>query len=68
MKDSYKNCKYRALRAYRTPEEIRRATMHTTNKAFERYYSIEADDLRDIYSDTGKVIKIDTGFSRCKKC
>jgi hypothetical protein len=42
--------------------------MHTTNKAFERYYSIEADDLRDIYSDTDKVIKIDTGFSRCKKC
>jgi integrase len=49
----------RALRAYRTPEEIRRATMHSTNKAFERYYSMEADDLRSIYKDTGKVIKID---------
>jgi hypothetical protein len=48
-----------ALRAYRTPEEIKRATMHSTNKAFERYFSMESDDLRSIYEDTGKVIKID---------
>jgi len=41
-----------ALRKYRTPEEIKRATMHTTNKAFERYFRIESDDLRDIYRDT----------------
>ena len=49
----------RALRAYRTPEEIKRATMHTTNKAFERYFNIEADDLRNIYKDTAKVIRLD---------
>lgn len=48
----------RALRAYRTPEEIKRATMHTTNKAFERYFKIEAEDLRSIYQDTGKVIRL----------
>ncbi len=36
----------RALRTHRTPEEIKRATMHTTNKAFERYFQIEADDVR----------------------
>lgn len=42
----------RALRLHRTPEEIKRATMHTTNKAFERYFQIEADDLRNIYQDT----------------
>jgi len=42
----------RALGKYRTPEEIRRATMHSTNKAFERYYQMEADDLRAIYNDT----------------
>ena len=48
----------RALRAYRTPEEIKRATMHTTNKAFERYFQIEAGDLRDIYRDTNHVVKI----------
>ncbi len=50
-----------ALRRYRTPEEIKRATMHSTNKAFERYFRMEADDLRSIYGDTkrnkGKVIK-----------
>jgi hypothetical protein len=23
--------------------------MHTTNKAFERYFQIEADDVRNIY-------------------
>jgi integrase len=32
-----------------TPEEIRRATMHSTNKAFERYYKIETDEIRSIY-------------------
>ena len=42
----------RALREYRTPEEIRRATAHRTNKAFERYFQIEADDMREIYKDT----------------
>ena len=42
----------RALRTHRTPEEIKRATMHTTNKAFERYFQIEAEDVRDIYRDT----------------
>jgi uncharacterized protein Yka (UPF0111/DUF47 family) len=46
-----------ALRKYRTPEEIRRATMHSTNKAFERYFRIESDDLRDIYKDTKKATK-----------
>ncbi len=41
-----------ALRKFRTSEEIKRATMHTTNKAFERYFRIESEDLRDIYRDT----------------
>jgi integrase len=54
----------RALRKYRTPEEIRRATMHSTNKAFERYFNMESDDLRSIYKDTGKVIKIDESKER----
>lgn len=33
--------------------------MHSTNKAFERYFNMEADDLSSIYKDTGKVIKFD---------
>ena len=41
-----------AIALRRTPEEIKRATMHSTNKAFERYFRMESDDLRDIYSDT----------------
>ncbi|RLB81338.1 MAG: hypothetical protein DRH15_06820, partial [Deltaproteobacteria bacterium] len=39
----------RALREFRSPEEIKRATMHSTNKAFDRYFQIELDDIRNIY-------------------
>jgi hypothetical protein len=28
--------------------------MHRTNKAFERYYKVELEDLRAIYQDTGE--------------
>jgi hypothetical protein len=35
----------------RTPEEIRLGSMHSTNKAFERYFQVEPDDLRNIYRD-----------------
>jgi integrase len=42
----------RELRKYRTPEEIRFGSMHSTNKAFERYFRVEPDDLRNIYMDT----------------
>jgi hypothetical protein len=42
----------RELRKLRTPEEIRMGSMHSTNKAFERYFQIEPDDLRAIYRDT----------------
>ena len=42
----------KALRQFCSPEEIKRATMHSTNKAFERYFQIEADDLRTIYGKT----------------
>jgi streptomycin 6-kinase len=41
-----------ALRKYHTPEEIKRATMHSINKAFERYFRKEGDDLRSIYKKT----------------
>jgi integrase len=39
------------LRRFRTPEEIRLASMHSTNKAFERYYRTDPDDYRDIYKE-----------------
>jgi integrase len=41
----------RELRKYRTPEEIRLGSMHSTNKAFERYYRADPDDYRGIYRD-----------------
>lgn len=56
----------RALRAYRTPEEIKRATMHSTNKAFERYFNIESDDLREIYQDANRVLRINTEAVKAK--
>ena len=42
----------RALREFCSPEEIRRATMHATNKAFERYFQIEIEDVRRVYQKT----------------
>lgn len=38
-----------ALRKDFTPEQIKQGTMHQTNKAFERYFRIGADDIREIY-------------------
>ena len=41
-----------ALGQKRSPEEIRKATMHSSNKAFERYFSMDDEAIRDIYRDT----------------
>jgi hypothetical protein len=38
-----------ALREFATPEQIKRAMMTSTNKAFERYYRIESDEVRNVY-------------------
>jgi len=51
----------RALRKYRSPEEIKRAAMSETNKAFERYMGKDTDDdLRSVYRQRAEVISIDT--------
>jgi len=39
------------LRKRHSPEAVKRATMHSTNKAFERYLQITADEVRPIYKD-----------------
>ena len=50
----------RALRKYRSPEEIKRAAMSETNKPFERYMGKDTDDdLRSVYRQSAKVISID---------
>lgn len=45
----------RALRARFSPEQIKRATMHSTSKAFERYFRVESDEVRTIY-ETGNAL------------
>lgn len=40
------------LRRRHSPEAVKRATMHRTNKAFERYLHVTADELRPLYQDT----------------
>ncbi len=41
-----------ALREFATPEQIKRAMMTSTNKAFERYFRIESDEVRNVYELT----------------
>lgn len=53
----------KALRHFCSPEEIKRATMHSTNKAFERYFQMESDDLRTIYGKTRGAKKALKNFS-----
>jgi hypothetical protein len=38
-----------ALGEHFTPEELRHASMHSTNKAFERYYRVKPDAVRNVY-------------------
>jgi len=34
-----------------SPEAVKRASMHSTNKAFERYLQVNASEVRSIYAD-----------------
>lgn len=42
----------RALRQHFSPEQIKRATGSATNVAFERYYKIENDEVRNVFSQS----------------
>lgn len=49
----------RALRKYRTPEEIKEAAMSATNKAFERYMGQANDeDILSIYQQAAEVMPL----------
>ncbi len=39
-----------ALKSYISPEQIKSGTMHTTNKAFERYFQRNNQDAIDVYT------------------
>ena len=54
----------RALRKFFSPEEIKRATMHSTNQAFERYFCMESDDIRSIYKRSAEVIDFDHALTK----
>ena len=41
-----------ALTEFATPEQIKRATMHSTNTAFERYYKVTKGQVKSIYEST----------------
>ncbi len=54
-----KHSSARALRRIHSPEEIQRAMMTKSNKAFDRYFKVEADDARTVYqSNRGVVIPL----------
>jgi integrase len=44
----------RGLREFCSPEQIKKATMHSTNAAFERYFKVELEDVKMIYQKTRK--------------
>lgn len=46
-----------------TPEQIRRATMHSTNKAFERYFKVTKEEVVSVYNAT----QINNGKINIKK-
>jgi integrase len=46
------------LRKTHSPEAVKRATMHKTNKAFDRYLQVTGDELREIYADTRKTTRV----------
>lgn len=47
-----------ALKKVASPEEIKKGTLHKTNKAFERYFQTNSEDALNIYK---KVKKVGTG-------
>ncbi len=66
-----------ALSQHLTPEEIKTGTLHSTNKAFERYFQREAKDAKKVYqtiqdiqdqlsqnneNEMGRVIKLKNTF------
>ena len=48
-----------ALRSYFSPEQIKRAgTMHSSNKAFERYFQFESEDAIKLYKKASNNVEI----------
>jgi len=43
------NSSTKAMRVAMSPEQMRAASMHETDKAFSRYFEIDGDYLRGLY-------------------
>lgn len=43
-----------ALGEFFTPEELKKASFHSTNKAFERYYRMRPDEVKSVYTAAKK--------------
>ncbi len=63
-----------ALRKNFSPEQIKQGTgtMHQTNKAFERYFRIGAEDIREIYQQSSgnnakNMLKLNKTRTKMKK-
>lgn len=56
-----------ALRQHFSPEQIKQGTMHQTNKAFERYFRVGSDDIRDIYRQTLTIPKANKHYKNKTK-
>ncbi len=54
----------RALRKTHSPEQIKRATMHSTSKAFERYFKVEGEEIRSVYETASGADTADTQLIR----
>jgi integrase len=63
--DGTRHSSAQGLRKHLSPEGIRRLTGHETNKAFERYYQVGIDEMREGYSltrphrDGAKMIRLE---------
>ena len=55
-----------ALRKFLSPEQIKAGTMHSTNKAFDRYLQIQNDDALSVYelARSGKRVSYQNGTSK----
>lgn len=58
----------RALRSHLSPESVKRMAGHSTNAAFERYFWLDQDDLRDRYELSQPAKELPKDFEGSKKC
>jgi len=51
----------KAMKEFATPEQIKRVTMHSTNKAFERYFQTDSEDVKILMGKRVEQQKLKSG-------